>query len=180
MIRATFAALAAVHIATPAAASEIAACLARYARAIPSLHADVDRLDRYRAICENTLAGEHRLQTLAVNQQIYANQIVQNTVMLWMVVTITLAGVVMAGIQLWATYRLTLAGKGALADGGEASFEQNRLVVRSSVVGVVILGLSLAFFTLYVLYVYRIEALPGLANPASLLRDTTAAQEVAQ
>ena len=96
--------------------------------------------------------------------------------MLWMVVSITIAGVILAGLQLWATYRLAAAGSGTLADGGEVTMEHNRLVVRSSVVGVIILALSFAFFALYVLYVYRLQDLPGLSTPAP--RPTAGAVEM--
>jgi sterol desaturase/sphingolipid hydroxylase (fatty acid hydroxylase superfamily) len=118
------------------------------------------------------------LQTLATAQQIYANQLHQNSVIMWMVVAITLSGVILAGIQLWATYRLAQAGKGTIADGGEVMIEQNRLVVRSSVVGVVILALSFAFFAVYVLFVYRITDMPGIQTVAP--RPTAGAEVIAQ
>jgi heme/copper-type cytochrome/quinol oxidase subunit 2 len=153
------------------------ACLARYRQGVdPS--AWIDSLDRLRSVCENILAGQYRLETLETGQRIYAHQIFQTTVIMWMVVTITLSGVLLAGLQLWASYRLALAGQGALADGGEATIHQNRLVVRSSVVGVIILALSFAFFTVYVLYVYRISDLPGVETVAPPIRAVQDAQEV--
>lgn len=147
---------------TPLPLDPIDGCVLRYRDLIQPAPLDIDTIDRYRNVCENILAGQYRLHTLAVGQRIYENQIFQNSVLLWMVVTITVSGVVLAGLQLWATYRLAVAGKGSIADGGEATIEQNRLVVRSSVIGVVILALSFAFFTLYILYVYRIADVPGL------------------
>ena len=111
-------------------------CIAHYRGVIGPAPFDLDVLDRVRVVCENILAGQYRLETGATGQQIYANQLFQNGVVMWMVVTITLSGVVLAGLQLWATYRLAMAGKGVIADGGEATVQHNRLVVRSSVVGV--------------------------------------------
>jgi hypothetical protein len=155
-------------------------CIAHYRGAARPDLVDLDALDRVRAVCENILAGQYRLETLATGQRIYANQLFQNGVVMWMVVAITLSGVILAGIQLWATYKLAMAGKGVIADGGEATVEHNRLVVRSSVVGVIILALSFAFFTVYVLYVYRITDLPGLQTIAPALQSTNGAEEVPQ
>ena len=153
-------------------------CIAGYLALLKPASPTIDTIDSYRTVCENLIAGQYRLQTTITGERIYSSQIVQNTVMLWMVVTITVAGVILAGLQLWATYRLAAAGTGtgALADGGEVTMEHNRLVVRSSVVGVVILGLSFAFFALYVLYVYRLQDLPGLSAPAP--RPTAGAVEM--
>lgn len=162
-------------------ASDVAAlygCIARYRETLGAEEFTIDALDRIRGICENLLAAQYRLDTLATGQRIYANQLYQNSVVLWMVVTITLSGVVLAAIQLWATYRLAVAGKGALAEGGEATVEYNRLVVRSSVVGVIILALSFAFFAMYVLYVYRITDLPGLESMVEPVRPVEGAQEI--
>jgi hypothetical protein len=154
------------------------ACITRYRDALGPEAATADGLDRIRGICENMLAAQFRLETLATGQDIYANQLYQTTIVLWMVVTITLSGVVLAALQLWATYRLAMEGKGAIADGGEATIEYNRLVVRSSAVGVVILALSFAFFAIYVLYVYRITDLPGLETVVEPLRPAEGAQEI--
>ena len=159
-------------------AGQIDACVVRYRELIQPVSFDIDSVDRYRSVCENILAGQYRLETVATGQRIYENQILQNTVIMWMVVTITISGVVLAGIQLWATYRLTMAGKGMLAEGGEVSIEHKRMVVRSSVVGVLILALALVFFAVYVLYVYRIEDIPGQEVVMPPPRSTEDAQVV--
>lgn len=156
----------------------IDACVARYRAIVHPSTTTIDVIDQYRSVCENILAGQYRLQTQATGQRIYENQLFQNDVVMWMVVVITISGVILAGIQLWATYRLAVAGKSELATGGEATIEYNRLVVRSSVVGVIILALSFAFFAIYVLYVYRITDLPGV-DDGPPVRDTTAAEHIA-
>jgi heme/copper-type cytochrome/quinol oxidase subunit 2 len=170
---------AAVAGASSAASSggDLDSCLARYRQTVDAA-GGMDALDRLRDICENILAGQYRLETLATGQRIYAHQMFQTTVIMWMVVAITVSGVILAGLQLWASYRLALAGQGALAEGGEATVHHNRLVVRSSVVGVIILALSFAFFAVYVLYVYRISDLPGLETIAPPVRSTQGAEEV--
>jgi sterol desaturase/sphingolipid hydroxylase (fatty acid hydroxylase superfamily) len=114
-----------------------------------------------RSVCEQIVLADYRAQTEGATAKIYEAQLSQNTVMLWLVVALTAAGVILAGIQLWASYRLAKAGQGMLASGGEATIEQGKLVVRSSVVGIIILTLSFAFFLVYVLYVYQITEVGG-------------------
>jgi hypothetical protein len=155
-------------------------CVLRYQGIVKPDGFDIDMVDRYRTVCENILAGQYRLETLATSQRIYANQMFQNSVVLWMVVVITVSGVILAGIQLWATYRLALEGKGAIAEGGEATIEHGKLVVRSSVVGIIILALSFAFFAVYVLYVYRITDLPGIETIVAPARSTDGAEAIAR
>lgn len=153
------------------------ACIARYAGSTGAPAPDIDALERLSSACEHILGGQFRLETLATGQRIYANQLYQNGVVMWMVVMITVSGVLLAGLQLWATYKLAMAGKGVMADGGEATVQHDKLVVKSSVVGVIILALSFAFFTVYVLYVYRITTLPG--TEAST-RSTEGAEEITE
>lgn len=154
------------------------ACIARYSGSAGGASLDIEALDRFGTVCENILAGQFRLETLATGQRIYANQLYQNGVVMWMVVMITVSGVLLAGLQLWATYKLAMAGKGVMADGGEATVQHDKLVVKSSVVGVIILALSFAFFTVYVLYVYRITTLPGIEAQAP--RSTEGAEEITE
>jgi hypothetical protein len=94
-------------------------------------------------------------------QQIRADNFVfqrnENVVLMWMVVGITLAGVALSAAQLWASYRLAKAGRGALAAGGSIDLSKDKLAVQSSVVGVVVLAISFAFFLVFVLYVYTFQ-----------------------
>src|SRR4051812_32760945 len=78
-------------------ATSVEACMNRYGsrgEGAPTL----DSLDQARNFCENLLAGRYRLQTLETGQHIYENQLFQNSVIMWMVVTITISGVVLAAI----------------------------------------------------------------------------------
>jgi small-conductance mechanosensitive channel len=100
---------------------------------------------------------------------------------LWMVLTITLSGVVLAGLQLLAAYRLATAGRGEFAQQQEITLEQNRISLKSSVTGLLILVVSFAFFMVYVAWVFAIreaslvqsqntrgpttQLLPGLGGP---------------
>jgi hypothetical protein len=73
-----------------------------------------------------------------------------------MVVLITLSGVALAAVQLLTSY--TLASTGHLQGDGvtDLTLEQGKLAIKSSVTGLVVLVVSLAFFWIYIIYVYRI------------------------
>lgn len=82
----------------------------------------------------------------------------ENVVLMYMVVLITFAGVVLAGVQLLASYKLALLGKGELAGGGEIIYSAaGGASFKSSVVGLVILALSFAFFLVFVVDVYKFD-----------------------
>jgi len=74
-----------------------------------------------------------------------------------MVLAITIAGVLLAGFQLLAAYRLANNGRGDFSQGGELSLDAKSISLKSSVTGVIILTLSLAFFITYVKWVYPIR-----------------------
>jgi len=86
-----------------------------------------------------------------------------------MVVSITISGVILAGLQLFASYKLASVGKGVFEATGEANITSHSMAVKSSVVGVVILAISFAFFLVFVLYVYTFTPASnsGAAAPSS-------------
>lgn len=83
-----------------------------------------------------------------------------------MVVAITIAGVGLAALQLFASYVLATAGKGELGSATTFTAEAGKLTLQSSITGVVILVVSLAFFWLYVERVYTITELKSVFEPA--------------
>jgi hypothetical protein len=122
----------------------------------------------------------------------YIHQRYENNVILFMVVLITLSGVGLAGVQLMTSYKLAEGGHAMAtaakqtavtaaaaapavtppaatpAQSGDISevwLEQGKLTIRSSVTGLVVLALSLAFFFIYVAMVYTIK-IPADPAPA--------------
>ena len=93
----------------------------------------------------------------------------ENTIIMLMVVSITISGVILAGLQLFASYKLASVGKATFADAGEVTIDSHSLAVKSSVVGVIILAISFAFFLVFVLYVYTFTPASnnGAAAPSS-------------
>lgn len=88
---------------------------------------------------------------------IYERQSSQNQVMLWMVVAITVSGAGLSALQLIASYKLAVIGRETMATLGELTLERDKLAVKSSMTGLLILSVSLAFFIVYVLFVYTIR-----------------------
>jgi sterol desaturase/sphingolipid hydroxylase (fatty acid hydroxylase superfamily) len=94
--------------------------------------------------------NDFELRKRTFTQQYFANEI-----MLWMVVVMTLSGVLLAALQLAASYRMA-SGKGAPAPlSGELTVAKDQLIFKSSVTGLFILIVSFAFFFVFVLYVYQ-------------------------
>ena len=77
--------------------------------------------------------------------------------LLWMVVALTISGVVMAALQLFVAYRLAVAGRGEVAASSELTLEQGKISLKSSVTGLLILVVSFAFFIVYVTWVFTIK-----------------------
>jgi hypothetical protein len=81
--------------------------------------------------------NEYQIRRMQFFEQYYDARII-----LWMVVFITISGVILAGLQLAASYRLSLLGRGVLADSSEMTVEHSRVVLKSSAMGVFILVIS--------------------------------------
>lgn len=118
--------------------------------------------------CYNDILNADRLSESTITRGMYIHQRYENNVILFMVVLITLSGVVLAALQMWTSYNLAATGHHQGEGATELTIEQGRLAVKSSVTGLVVLVLSLAFFALYVVKVYMIQpdASAGPANAA--------------
>ena len=109
--------------------------------------------------CYSFIRAQGLLSDFAYRKMNFFQQYRANGVLMWMVVIVTLSGVVLAGLQLWASYKLAAANKSLLhSDQGELSLQRDRLVLKSSITGLFILLISFCFFLVFVFYVYRLEA----------------------
>jgi NADH:ubiquinone oxidoreductase subunit 3 (subunit A) len=102
---------------------------------------------------EDQLRGFGLLETALLRQQQHV------PFLMWMVIAITISGVVLAGLQLVGSYRLASAGRANFEQGGEISIERNRMALSTSVTGVLILVISLGFFYVFVKEVYLLKPL---------------------
>lgn len=132
-------------------------CIQRQRPAIKQATNDFETLGRLHNVCHGILSNEQSVRQQAATNRIYENQIFDSHVLLFTVVFITLSGIVLAALQLWASYKLAVKSGGTLGDAGEVSLQPGNVAVKSSVVGVIILGISLAFFAIFVTQVYRIQ-----------------------
>ena len=74
------------------------------------------------AMCYQEVAGADTLTDFGI-ESAYLNQQVQTAILMWMVVAITLSGVILAGLQLIAGYKLASTGKAAFEQGGNLSVQ---------------------------------------------------------
>ena len=160
------------------AGNNISSCINFY-YANKAANYDVAKLYDVYGFCYNSQIAQLSFEEDSVRRDNFVFQRSENIALLAMVIGITLSGVALAGLQLFASYKLALRGKGALADGGEANFTPNSVIVKSSVVGVVILAISFAFFMVYVIDVYTLrDTAPGPTRAAPLPSTSAASPQL--
>ena len=128
--------------------------------------------------CVNYIRAQYALMDFNIRKREFYQQQYRGEVLLWMVVCITISGVVLAGLQLYAAYQLSIRGQQLrtkiasvtgdgprrvpdmempLATEAKLSIEHGKVSLTSSVTGLLILALSLAFFIFYLKWVYPIS-----------------------
>jgi hypothetical protein len=112
------------------------------------------------SLCGTEQLNKLYLHDFKIRRETFIRQELDERVTLAMVVAITISGVVMSGLQLFMSYRLALSGHGALDKDMEISVQKDRIALRSSMVGLMILVISLAFFVVYVKWIYTITEVP--------------------
>jgi hypothetical protein len=115
--------------------------------------------------CHSMIQSQEILADFAIRKLNYLQQYRANGVLMWMVVLVTLSGVLLAGVQLRASYQLAAANKTSLPESnGELILKRDQLVLKSSITGVFILAVSFCFFLVFVFYVYRFETVQDHNN----------------
>jgi hypothetical protein len=115
--------------------------------------------------CHSIIQSQQVLADLAIRKLNFFQQYRANGVLMWMVVLVTLSGVLLAGVQLRASYQLAAANKTSLPESnGELILKRDQLVLKSSITGLFILVVSFCFFLVFVMYVYRFEAVQDHDN----------------
>lgn len=114
------------------------------------------------ASCYDHLYSQGLLNEFLIRRVNFQTQHVADQMLMWMVIGLTISGVVLAGVQIIGANRVYMAsgGKTAMPD-SEVSLEAGKIYVKSAVTGVVILLVSFAFFFVYVAEVYTIKDPPG-------------------
>jgi hypothetical protein len=135
----------------------MSSCIERYAGLAKINYSDYSNIIQLDDFCYNTSGFQLLVDEEIVRVDNFVFQRQENAILLIMVVVITLSGVVLAGLQLLASYRLAIIGKGELSNGGEISYSKDNVSFKSSVVGLVILAVSFGFFMVFVLYIYDLK-----------------------
>jgi hypothetical protein len=135
----------------------VLSCMDRYGTKKELQIADLQLVRGVYQICYDVISTELLSKEQIIRNDNFLFQRSENIVLMYMVVAITVSGVILAGLQLLASYKLALLGKGSLPDGGTVDVTAHSIALKSSVVGVVILGISFAFFLVFVLYVYTLK-----------------------
>jgi hypothetical protein len=130
---------------------------------------DIGFLNQLTSFCYDQVRGDDLLQDFSVRKLDYMQQALDTKVILWMVVAITISGVLLASLQLLAAYRLAMLGKADFVQGdcSQIKIDPTSISLKSSVTGLLILAISLAFFIVYVKWVYPIELYPDPEASAS-------------
>jgi hypothetical protein len=128
----------------------LSSCVEKY----KSPTAQINELYGLSNFCFGKIASQFKLDEEKIIRDGYIFQRNENVVLLYMVVLVTLSGVGLAGLQLLASYSLAAGGRGNLAEGGELNYSAQGVSFKSSVVGLMILAMSFAFFLVFIIYVY--------------------------
>lgn len=115
--------------------------------------------------CYSLIQAQGLFSDLAIRKMNFFQQYRANGILMWMVVAVTFSGVLLAGLQLLASYQLAIANKVSLdGNNGEIVVKRDQIVLRSSITGFFILLISFCFFLVFVLYVYRFETIDENIN----------------
>ena len=118
---------------------------------------DIGLLAQVSNHCQAQVRGADVLEDFNIRRSKYLQQETEGTVLLSMVVALTVSGVVLAALQLYAAFRLAQAGRGKFDAPNEITLEQSKVSLKSSVTGLLILVVSFAFFIVYVVWVFTIK-----------------------
>jgi hypothetical protein len=137
-------------------AGKMSACRTSAIQMMKPASIDAAMLYQISDLCYTEVRREYLLGNFNIHRYNIVKQEFQTLVVMWMVVTITMSGVFLAGVQLLAAYRLASSGQGELAGSNDLSIERGKISLKSSVTGLLILTVSLAFFIVYVKWVYAL------------------------
>lgn len=116
----------------------------------------VQLLENISSYCYDDLRRINQLEDSTIHRGMYIHQRLENNIILFMVVFITLSGVALSGVQLLTSFNLAAIGRAQEDGATNLTIEQGKLSIKSSVTGLVVLVISLGFFGIYVSQVYSI------------------------
>jgi hypothetical protein len=105
-------------------------------------------------LCNDQIFRNYEYNDFAVRREKFVRQELDERVNLCLVVVITLSGVLLSGAQLLMSYKIALSGKEYWNSDATFAIKQGEISFKSSVTGLAILAMSLAFFVVYVGWIY--------------------------
>jgi hypothetical protein len=117
---------------------------------------DPDLYERIWNLCGKEEYARLAFDDFSIRREKFIRQELDERVTLWMVVAITLSGIAMSAIQLIMSYKLAITRHSELTKDTTLSIEKGKIAVKSSIIGVTILVISLALFVVYVKWIYTI------------------------
>jgi hypothetical protein len=155
----------------------MAQCRAETLEQIKPDKVDLKLLAGLHGLCYARVNEEDALAEFGIRRGAFLNQQSETGILMWMVVLITISGVLLAGVQLLAGFKLALLGKAAFDQGGQISLEANKLSISSSVAGVLVLAISLCFFYVFSKEIYLIRV-QGADSSAAPVKSVTSALDM--
>jgi hypothetical protein len=99
----------------------------------------------------NIARYQYEIESLKYKKERYAWHGEASTKIFWVVIAIVASGIIFSGIQFYASFQQTIGATSSV------KLSTSGVEVNSSVLGVIILVISIAFFYLYLTYVYPID-----------------------
>ena len=106
---------------------------------------------------------QHQIAALEHRERLFRWQLRANQISFVVVLVLVFAGLVFSAVQF--AHSLRTAGAAGDEPVHELSISAKGLTVRSSVIGLIVLALSLGFFYLYLVHVFPLEELPSHEVP---------------
>jgi hypothetical protein len=142
----------------------VSACIEKLTPVVNVANMNVTALYSLNGFCYNSLGSQLKIDQERIRRDNFLFQRNENVILLYMVVLITLSGVMLAGIQLLASYKLAVIGRGELSGGGTIDYSTQGVSFKSSVVGLTILAMSFGFFLVFVVDVYTLKDISSDAS----------------
>jgi hypothetical protein len=146
-------------------------CVSNVMKTILPSQVNAGLYERVWRLCGNQIFNGLYLDDFLIRRQKFIQQELDERVNLWLVVTITVSGIILAALQLFMSFKLASDGRLDFAKDSQLAVEAGKISLKSSITGVLILALSLAFFMIYVVYIYSIREVP-LDRPSNLQTPT--------
>jgi hypothetical protein len=151
-------------VSAPSPTESLYTCIGSTIKALGKVNFDFNGYNQIWELCGQQLQALDSLRDYDVRKEKFEKQESEETIILFMVVIITLSGICLAAFQLWAAYKMTTAGIGEeFSKESSIAMEYNKISVKSSTTGLLILVVSLAFFFIYVRWVYAIQEFKATA-----------------